>query len=179
MKSVWVSIIAVMFFIIIGIEVSVLNEVIKQNDFPKTDEEINMAIGEIDEIVKNNKANGDIKIIDEYLTPSTLGENTKDYFESFEVDVVSVTIKVGSSSLLIIPTTDFLNTQEYQFNDKGELVKYTCISNTVGGSIDYYFYNERILVTVSDLLDKNDIQFANEDIKDILNRAEKLYGMFL
>jgi len=179
MKSVWISVIAIMFLIVIGIEVSILNEVIKQKDFPQTDEEINIAIAEIDKIVKYNKANSDIKIIDEYLTPSTLGENAKDYFESFEVDVMSVTIEVGSSSLVIIPTTDFLDTQEYQFNDNGELVKYICTSNTKGGSMEYYFYNNKILVTVSDLLDKDDVQFINEDVEDILNRAEKLYGMFL
>ena len=62
MKSVWISVIAIMFLIVIGIEVSILNEVIKQKDFPQTDEEINIAIAEIDKIVKYNKANGDIKI---------------------------------------------------------------------------------------------------------------------
>lgn len=179
MKSVWISIIAIMFLIVIGIEVSILNEVIKQKDFPQTDEEINIAIAEIDKIVKKNKVNGNVKIIDEYLTSSTLGKNTEDYFENFEVDVISVTIEVGSFSLVIIPTTDFLDTQEYQFNDSGELVKYICTSNTKGGSMEYYFYNNKILLTISDLLDKDDVQFTNEDVEDILNRAEKLYGMFL
>lgn len=172
MKNVWISVSIVFILIIVGIVLSVSMNIQKEK-------EVDVLKASIDQIVFGNYLLSSAQMTDEQFTEDLLGELTLGYFYGLDEKTTLVGVRKTGTLLVVDPAVDFLNSQEYHFNDKGELVKYISISSNIDGQIGYYFDNNKLLTREYTLGDEDVDYFEYEDENVILKRANVLYDMFM
>ncbi len=114
-------------------------------------------------------------IIEDNVGTNIFGE--KDYFTSFEVDEMGVTVLKNGSSITMIPAPDFLDTQVFHFYDDGTLALYVSVSNTIEGKTKYYFYKDKLIDIKQEVEEGINIPFKKAE--EILARAKLVYNQYM
>ena len=108
-----------------------------------------------------------------------LGSSVEEFLTAFEISETPVLFqKIRNNDgvkITIIPMSDFLDNQEFEYDVNGNLISYTTISNTVGGNVKYFFSNNILSNTVNNM--EEGIVPIFEDQNEILARASKLYNL--
>lgn len=133
---------------------------------------------DIQEYVKNIEENilksKESKTFDITLTEELYGKELTEFMEAIEVDEVLGTIVTDEESFVtIIPMTDFLDNQNYYF-EEGKLVAYKEDFMGIGGSVTYYFKDNE-LIYIDETKIEEEMNFVNEDEENILKRASTVY----
>lgn len=108
-----------------------------------------------------------------------LGNSIEDFLMEFETEKIPVTFQKNvnneGTKIIIIPMSDFIDSQEFVYDANGNLILYTKISNTVGGNIQYIFSNNVLIKTVNNM--EESIVPIYEEQDEILARANRLYNL--
>ena len=172
MKNVWISVSIIFILVIVGVVVSICMNIQKEK-------EVDVLKTSIDQIVFGNYCLSYAQMTDEQFSEDLLGELASSYFYELDGKTTLVGVRKTGTSLIIDPAADFLNSQEYHFNDKGELVKYISISSNIDGQIGYYFDNNKLITKEYTVADDDAKYFEYENENVILKRANVLYEMFM
>lgn len=130
----------------------------------KIEEKISMASGE--------------KYTEIVLTEAIYGPEVIKYTALLDIDEVSGNILTDEKSFVtIIPFPDFLDNQNYYFED-GSLVAYKEEFMGIGGSVTYYF-KENELVFIDETNIEEEMTFESENPEWILRRAKNVYDEFI
>lgn len=105
---------------------------------------------------------------EEYL--DITGEST------VQVYVLKDEIKTVGLRIAVMPVADVLNNEIYYFNKYGTLMLYESQSVGVGGSVKYYFSNDKLIAKENNLQEIIEVEFEAE--QDILDRADEVYKLF-
>lgn len=184
--------ILVTIIIMIGIALTIFCKNIKQNRIEESNKTQNK-IEENNNLIDKNKIEEINSIVNSFepikfeethsqeLNELFLGKEVKEYLETFELTEVSVNVSKNINNLgmeiVIIPAPDFLNNQYFYYNNEGKLIFYKNESVGVGGSIIYYFNNERLIKKENKIEENIEVEF--EDESDILFKAYNLYDRYI
>ncbi|MBR4111285.1 MAG: hypothetical protein IKK43_06350 [Clostridia bacterium] len=134
----------------------------------------------INEFVDTFKELEKIEMYDTYIDSVILGERAEEFSKFILVDEMFVNIQKmenkGALYITIIPMLDFLDNQMFFFDSNGDLKLYVSISNTVGGNIEYYFSNGKLIHTINNM--DSYVMPEFEKSNNILRRANKLYNLY-
>ncbi len=141
-----------------------------------TDEEfvswIDSYLSEFGEITRENST-----VIDTTVTDLELGNEAKDYMESFETDsVIAEVIKHDKNAIMIVPAPDFLNIQTFYYSGD-KLVLYRCEFIGIGGEANYYFRDGKKIDLKTEV--EEEMNFQEENAEEILKRSEEVYNKFM
>lgn len=125
---------------------------------------------------KNNLANLS-KSFEDNVGINVMGTKNQDYFDSFDMSQMNVTIQVAGSMIYIIPMPDFVDNVQYHYDKNGNLALYVCELMGIGGEIRYYFDNE-ILLTKTTNVEEN-IEISYEDTNEIIMRSKLIYNQYM
>lgn len=121
---------------------------------------------------------GDIlNSISDNLSADLLSDSAREFMDYFKVNELSVTVNIRERCVELIPTSDFIENMIYYYDDNGNLILYESVSNTVGGSIKYYFENGKSIDVIWDF--EEDIEKQEEYVFAVLGRAQAIYDKFL
>ena len=111
------------------------------------------------------------------LTEAIYGPEVIKYTALLDIDEVSGNILTDEKSFVtIIPFPDFLDNQNYYFEDE-KLVAYKREFMGIGGEVTYYFKGSELIFIDETKIEKEMI-FESEDINDIMQRANSVYKLF-
>ena len=133
-------------------------------------------IEQIEEKVQEIESGEIVSTLREKLEPEVIGESARDFLNYFNQTDLSVTINLKKGMIEIIPDIDFLENQIFYFDEEGNLILYKSVSNTVEGVSEYYFDRKENIKLVNEY--EEGVTPTNENITEILNRAEKLYEKY-
>ena len=132
----------------------------------------------IKDVEKYITKSGESKTFDMILTEAIYGKELTEFKQLLEVKEVSGSIITDEKSFVtIIPMPDFLDNQSYYFEGE-KLVAYKKEFMGIGGSVTYYFKDDKIIY-VDETKIEEEMIFTSEDAKDILERANNVYERFL
>ena len=151
----------------------------EDNPYTNNDEELKF---DVEDYVKNTEEyiskSGEIKIFDIDLTEDIYGKEVTEFKQTLEIEEVFGSIMTDEKSFVtIIPMPDFLDNQSYYFQD-GKLVAYKKDFMGIGGSVTYYFKDDKI-VFIDETKIEEEMVFVSEEENDILERANNVYKKFL
>ncbi|MBO5179670.1 MAG: hypothetical protein J6B87_04925 [Clostridia bacterium] len=108
-----------------------------------------------------------------------LGSSINDLLVAFETTEIPVmfqkVVNNDGTKIVIVPMSDFVDTQEFVYDTEGKLISYTTISNTVGGNVQYIFSDNILTQTINNMEEFVVPVFEEQD--EILARATKLYNL--
>jgi hypothetical protein len=164
----------------------------KPEDFTKKDEEPSKSteelIAEINDIERTNSESNAVVSKNDNLTVIELGSKYQDYFDSFGVNEVVVTIQVAGNMVHFIPFSDFIDEQEFHFNNDGELVLYKNVGAGSGFVTKLYFDKGQLIqredIDAGEIIDNSDpsgevFTPAEYDTDEVLSRAARIYATYL
>ncbi len=129
-------------------------------------------LSEFGEITRENST-----VIDTTVTDLELGNEAKDYMESFETDsVIAEVIKHDKNAIMIVPAPDFLNIQTFYYSGD-KLVLYRCEFIGIGGEANYYFRDGKKIDLKTEV--EEEMNFQEENAEEILKRSEEVYNKFM
>ena len=103
-----------------------------------------------------------------------LGEKEKEFMQYFETNTLPVDVFTYNDLYVkVAPVSDFVNNQIFYYKDS-KLVLYESESNTIGGSVRYYFDNDKLISVKADPELTGD-----EEASEILTRAKSVYEKYL
>lgn len=132
----------------------------------------------IDFQIANINSQEIINTFSDSLSSDMLSDLDKEFLVSFGQNELPVTINIKENFVEIIPTSDFLENKIYYYNEVGELIYYESISNTIAGSVKYYFKNNENIYIMDNYEEVNE-NLKMEDASQILNRAVNIYNKYL
>lgn len=142
--------------------------------------ELEQAIKELDYVVAKLNEAHQIEEIETVIGKGTLGANIDEYMNSFALNEISVVVQKFTASegmsIIIIPATDLLDTQEFIYDQNGNLLLYNSISTSVGGAVHYYFSKGVFVEKVSHFEEGITPVYENE--YDILLKSNNVYKLF-
>ena len=151
----------------------------EEDSYMNNDLEVKFEVSEyIKDVQEDISKSGESKIFDIILTEDIYGKEVTEFKESLEIEEVFGSIMTDEESFVtIIPMPDFLDNQSYYFED-GKLVAYKKDFMGIGGSVTYYFKDDKI-VFIDETKIEEEMIFTSEDAEDILERANNVYEIFL
>lgn len=158
-------------------EKDVLEE--KNEDFIQemTSGDIEDKISKINLIETKNNLSNLTKSFEDNVNIDIMGIKNQDFFDSFDMSQMNVTIQVAGSMVYIIPMPDLVDNAQYHYDKNGNLALYVCELTGIGGEIRYYFDNE-ILLTKTTNVDE-DIELSYEDVNEIIMRSKLIYNQYM
>ena len=125
---------------------------------------------------KNNLSNL-TKSFEDSLGADIIGTKNQDYFVSFDMTKMDVTVQVAGSMVYIIPTPDLVDNAQYHYDKDGNLALYICELVGVGGEVRYYFENGILLTQETNV--EEDILINYENTKEIIERSKLIYNKYM
>lgn len=112
------------------------------------------------------------------LTGAIYGPELIKYTALLDIDEVSGNILTDEKSFVtIMPFPDFLDNQNYYFED-GSLVAYKEEFMGIGGNVTYYFKDNELLF-IDETNIEEEMTFESENPEWILRRAKNVYKEFI
>lgn len=168
MKNIWkaVIIVVVLVLIIFGVWMLMDKKVLSKEE----------VIQNVDVIEENNNKISYATTFEDNVGVEILGD--AEFFSSFETDKIGISGHKAGTSVTLIPAPDFIDNQVYHYYDDGTLALYVSVSNTVGGQVKYYFYQDKLVETKNELAEPGlNPQLLDEN--DILTRAKLVYEKYM
>lgn len=156
------------------------NEINNNNESVDINLELEQAKKELEHIVARLNETHQIEETEAVIGRGILGNNIDEYMNSFGMNEISVVVQKVTApegmSIIIIPATDMLDTQELIYDQNGNLLLYNSISTSIGGAVHYYFSKGVLLEKVSHF--DEEIMPTYENESDILLKANNIYSLF-
>lgn len=154
-----------------------------QNQIDKTPEEtksLEQVKLEVDTLVQKITDAQQIDTFSEMIEKGMLGVQVDEYMSYFEINGVSasvqrVTIPEGTK-IVVSPMPDFLDIQEFYYDQEGKLMLYKLVSSGVGGYVDYYFSNDTLLQRENKF--EEGVEPGVENENEIIQKATKVYDAY-
>ena len=108
----------------------------------KTDEEL---IKEAKNLETQNIISNEIRSFEEEFGEDLIGSDYKDYFKVMNVDKTNVTVQCAGTMIHVMPYSDFIDSMEYHFDIKGNLVLYVIEQSGLGNKYKYFLNGDRII----------------------------------
>lgn len=131
----------------------------------------------IDALIAKNRNDVFKDYIDDLLDVDILGDMYGDFWDIFETDKLSASVRRTENAVFIIPTPDLLNSQEFYYYDDNTLAAYVIDFVGVGGQAKYYFNDNKLIDIVVEV--EEEITIDHESEEEILKRAEKIFEKYL
>ena len=93
---------------------------------------------------RNIQANA-TKTIEENVGLETIGVEYSDLFTTTQMDSVLVVVQVAGSMISIMPYSDFVDSQEFHYDENGKLVLFTYTETGRGLKSRYYINNDEVI----------------------------------
>lgn len=160
------------------------NPIKSGDDFEVNEDGIEFVSGDIEEKIskinlietKNNLSNL-AKSLEDSLGADIMGTKNQDYFDSFDMTEMAVTVQVAGSMIYIIPFPDLVDNAQYHYDKDGNLVLYICELIGVGGEVRYYFENGIPLTQETNV--EEDIPINYESTNEIIERSKLIYDKYM
>ncbi len=127
--------------------------------------------------------------IQDKVGEEVVGSKYKELFELLNTSTTSTTIQIAGSMIYIIPASDFLDSQQFHYDEDGNLVLYVVEGAGTGFKTKYYIVNETLIEKVGEdvgeIYDEANIESGEEmildetDLQDVYTRARSLYSEYL
>ncbi len=117
-----------------------------------------------------------IDTIEDSVGVNIIGTEYQDLLNILETNELSVNVQTAGTMVYILPVSDFVNNQQYHYDENGDLVLYVCELMGIGGEIRYYF-NENQLVKTEEKID-GELFTKYEDENEIVQRAKLVYDKY-
>lgn len=114
----------------------------KPKKVAKTDEEL---IKEAKDLETQNIISNEIRSFEEEFGVDLIGSDYKDYFKVMNVDKTNVTVQCAGTMIHVMPYSDFIDSMEYHFDIKGNLVLYVIEQSGLGNKFKYFLDGDRII----------------------------------
>ena len=149
----------------------------ESGDINITEDEMNMLMVRIDEIRKQNNSANIKKNIEDNVGLDIIGEKYRDFFTTFEMQEIFVDVQVAGSMVHVIPASDFVDLVQFHFDENGKLLLYVDGLIGVGGEIRYYFSDDNLIATQSQV--EEGVVINYEETNDILKRANLVFEKYM
>ncbi len=145
------------------------NEVTPSSDFFNSS--IEEQIAYINLIEQRNIEANATKTIEENVGLETIGIEYSDLFKTMQMDSALVVIQVAGSMISILPYSDFIDAQEFHYDENGHLVLYTYTETGRGLKSKYYINNNEVIS-----IEREEEPLENETIDEVINSGEDFSG---
>ena len=143
----------------------------------------------IKRIEDKNVASHVTNTIQDKVGAEVVGSKYKELFELLNTSTTSTTIQIAGSMIYIIPASDFLDSQQFHYDEDGNLVLYVVEGAGTGFKTRYFITNETLIEKVGEdvgeIYDEDNQESGEQmmldetDLEDIYNRARALYDEYL
>lgn len=139
-------------------------------------ENIVQAINEAKMIENQNKNEIVINTVEDNIGLEIIGTEYKELLNMLETNTLSVNVQTAGTMVYILPVSDFVNNQQYHYDENGNLVLYISELMGIGGEIRYYFYNNQLIKTEDTVEEELFINYENSN--EIIQRAKVVYDKY-
>lgn len=158
----------------------------KEEPIDESEEETQIDSGEIVDKIKelyiiNNESNID-KTFEEKIGADILGETYEELFKMLKVDSTLVNIQIAGTMVHLLPYSDFIDEQEFHYDEDGNLVMYQTRGSGTGVVTDYYFHEGTLIERVFDSTDEGDGEIPDTDnisVDEVIARSKVIYDKYL
>lgn len=140
------------------------------------EEAIKQMINKANMIRTQNNNETVINTIEDSVGIDIIGTEYQDLLNILETNELSVNVQKAGTMIYILPVSDFVNNQQYHYDEEGNLVLYVCELMGIGGEVRYYF-NENQLIKREENIDGEG--FMNyEEPYEIVKRSNVVYNKY-
>lgn len=140
-------------------------------------QEIENKVTNIKNIERKNEFIGEPQIFEDSVGLDIIGIKNKDFFTTFNLSELTVTVQTAGTMVYIIPNSDFIDNAQYHYDENGNLILYVRELIGVGGEIRYYYEDGKFLK--EEQIIEEGIEIDDEDKLEILQRAKLIYEKYI
>ena len=162
--------------------------------------DVKTTVQDIDNIARLNIESSNVSTTVESVGLEVIGEKYKEMFSTLGTSSTTVTIQVAGTMIHLMPYSDFVNEEEFHYDEDGKLLLYVLTASGKGDKVKYYLNDKSIIgiklyedgepeetvdTTSGEELSSGDVSgeeysIINEvDIDEIQERGAYLYNKYL
>ncbi|MBO5143394.1 MAG: hypothetical protein J6C46_10490 [Clostridia bacterium] len=141
-----------------------------------TEEQINQAINDANMIENQNNNEIVINTIEDNIGIDMIGEEYKELLNMLNSNTLTVNVQTAGTMIYILPMSDFVNNQQYHYDENGNLVLYISELMGIGGELRYYFLNNQLIKTEETV--DGELFMKYEDTNQILQKSKLVYDKY-
>lgn len=141
-----------------------------------SEEQINQAVKNANMIENQNNNEIVINTIEDNIGIEMIGNEYQELLNMLNSNTLTVNVQTAGTMIYILPMSDFVNNQQYHYDENGNLVLYISELMGIGGEVRYYFYDDQLIKTEETV--DGELFMNYEDASQILQKSKLVYDKY-
>lgn len=146
------------------------------NTLTLSEEQINQAVKNANMIENQNNNEVVINTIEDNIGIEMIGNEYQELLNMLNSNTLTVNVQTAGTMIYILPMSDFVNNQQYHYDENGNLVLYISELMGIGGEVRYYFYDDQLIKTEETV--DGELFMNYEDASQILQKSKLVYDKY-